>query len=88
MKETIYISNFRSDIDKVSDYISTLKSQSRFSFSYIQEKNDVLKILLNSTAFLNPDVIRALKITCIVQNELFRTVYLEGKRVMWSSRHN
>lgn len=88
MKESIYICNFRNNIDSISDYISILKKNSKFTFSSIHQNNDILQINSQNNNCLELDYIKNLKLTCVVENDLFRTVYLEGIMVMWKSLYD
>lgn len=88
MKESIFISNFRNNAKNITNYILDLKRHSRFEFSSIHKKNDVLQIILNDNNYIDPIFINKYKLTCVIENELFRTVYLKGTRIMWKSLHD
>ena len=88
MEESIYISNFRNNIDSISNYVSILKNKSKFSFSSIHQKDDILRIVLNNNNCLDPSFIESHQLTCVVENDLFRTVYIKGTRIMWKSLHD
>lgn len=88
MKESIYISNFRNNVDIISNYISVLKNNSSFTFSSIHQKDDILQIVLKNNSCLDPSFISKYELTCVVENDLFRTVYLKGTRIMWKSLHD
>lgn len=88
MKESIYISNFRNNVDIVSNNIFVLKNNSSFTFSSIHQKDDILQIVLKNNSCLDPSFIAKYELTCEVENDLFRTVYLKGTRILWKSLHN
>lgn len=88
MKESIYISNFRNNSDSISSYISHLKKNAKFTFSSIHQKDDILQIVLKNTSCIDPGFIEKYRITCVVESDLFRTVYLKGTRILWKSLHD
>ncbi len=87
MEETIYISNIRNDAGIISDYISMIKSNPRCDFSSVHKRNHILQIKFQHTCCLNSEIIQKYGFTCVVENELFRTVYINGQKVMWESKH-
>ncbi len=88
MKEVIYISNHRNNTDIISDYISMVRNNSRCSFSSVHKRDHILQIKFKQSNCLDPAMIQAHKLTCVIENDLFRTVYIDGQKVMWESRHN
>ena len=88
MNESIYISNYRNNVDKISDYISTMKKNSKFSFLPIHQKDDILRIDLKNHNYFNPSLIEKYELTCVIENDLYKTVYLNGTRVLWKSIHD
>jgi len=88
MEETIFISDIRNDTDNISDYISMIKSNSRCGFSSIHKRNHILQIKFQGKVCINSEIIQECGLTCVVENDLFRTVYINGLRVMWESKHN
>ncbi len=88
MEETIYISNLRNDTDIISDYVSMLKNSPKCSFSSIQKRDHILQIKFQGRACIGSEIIQEHGLTCVVENDLFRTVYINGVRVMWESKHN
>jgi len=87
MEEIIYISDIRNETGNISDYISMIKSNSRCSFSSVHKKDHILQIRFQHTYCLNLKIIQECGLTCVVENDLFRTVYINGLRVMWESKH-
>ncbi len=88
MKESIYINNFKNKIDVITDYISVLKNNSKFTFSSIHQNNDIIQIVTKNNSCFSPSFIAKYKLSCVIENDLFRTIYLDGNRIMWKSLHN
>ncbi len=81
MEESIYISNYMSNANLISRFISSLRN-----FSRIQTKENLLRITVRKNTLFDRDIIRLHKLTCVVEDDLFRTVYTNGERVLWKSR--
>lgn len=65
-----------------------LKNNSRFTFSSIHRKDDILRINLKNHNYFNPSLMEKYELTCVIENDLYRTVYLNGTRVFWKPVHN
>lgn len=81
MEESIYIGNYMSNAKLISRFISSLRN-----FSRIQTKENLLRITVRKNILFDRDIIRLHKLTCVVEDDLFRTVYTNGERVLWKSR--
>jgi len=49
----------------------------------MQKKGDVLRITLNKNSRFDHESIRTHKLTCVIEDDLFRTIYDKGERVIW-----
>jgi hypothetical protein len=85
MEESIYISNFRNNIETISEYMAISKINSKFNFSSVHYKDDILQIILKKGNRLDVLFIEQYKLTCVIENNLFRTVYIKGTKVLWKS---
>ncbi len=85
MEEAIYINDFRHNAPLITGFISSLHKFSNFKFSRIQKKGDIIKITVGKNCVFNRDIIKSHKLTCVVEDELFITVYENGDRVFWKT---
>lgn len=88
MSETIYISDFKSECEKLNRCLAFEESESNLKCSTFHVENGCLRIQLEKGCSLNPVTIKDFQLTCVVQDELFKTVYINGNRVFWSSLHS
>lgn len=88
MNESILINHYQEEQGKLSRFFDILRNSSEINLATVQTRGNVIKIMLKKESSINPTIIKDCFLTCVVENELFRTIYIEGKRIMWDSIHN
>ena len=88
MNETILINHYLKEQGRLSNFFNKLEVSNNIQLSTVQTRGDVIKITLKKACNINPLLIKDCELTCVVENELFRTVYVDGNRVMWDSIHS
>ncbi len=87
MNASIFIANFSEQVERVTQMMKMFEQYTHFKVSSMHFKNNMLRINTSTTEGINPEAIEQNQITCVVENELFRTIYLNGKRVEWRPLH-